>query len=93
MFPFLNCQRKRRIVVVLTIADGCESTERQNVKTVHLVGHSFDCLPGHVTIAVTGSGSTLQSATCDAVRSLFADEKLNRKRIASFKISLVVVKG
>jgi len=61
------------------------------VKVVNIIGHEFDALPGHVTVNGRGSGSTLRSATCDALRDLLKHPKLHRKHIGSFKLSVVVI--
>ena len=61
------------------------------MKLVQVVGHKFDCLPGHVTIGGRGSGSSLRTAVCDAIRNMFADQRLNRKHINDFKLSVVVL--
>jgi hypothetical protein len=61
------------------------------VKTVSVVAHAFDCLPGHVTVNGRGTGSTLRSATCDAIRDLLKDQRLRRKHINDFKLQVVVI--
>jgi hypothetical protein len=60
------------------------------MKIVSIVGHSFDCLPGHITISARGTGSSLRTAICDAVREMFNDSRLHRKHIKDFKISIAV---
>jgi hypothetical protein len=61
------------------------------MKTVNVVAHAFDSLPGHVTISVRGRGFNLRAALCDAIREMFKDERLRRKRIDDFKLSVVVL--
>ena len=61
------------------------------MKTVSLIGHAFDCLPGHVTISARGTGSHVRTAVCDAVRTMFLDKRLHRKRVGDFKLSVVVI--
>jgi len=61
------------------------------VKLVNIIGHEFDALPGHVTVSGRGSGSSLRTATCDALRDLLKNTKLHRKNIGSFKLSVVVI--
>jgi hypothetical protein len=61
------------------------------MKIVNIIGHEFDALPGHVTVSGRGSGSSLRSATCDALRELLKDPRLHRKHIGSFKLSVVVI--
>lgn len=61
------------------------------MKTVQIVGHAFDCLPGHITIAARGTGSNVRVAICDAVRDMFSDKRLHRKRVGDFKLSVVVI--
>lgn len=61
------------------------------MKTVSIVGHAFDCLPGHVTIPARGVGSNLRVAVCDALRNMFDDKRLYRKHIGDFKLSVVVI--
>jgi len=62
------------------------------MKAVSIVGHAFDCLPGHVQITARGVGSDLRVAICDAVREMFQDERLHRKRIKEFKLAVVADK-
>lgn len=61
-------------------------------KTVQILGHAFDCLPGHVTIPARGEGGTVRIATMRAVSSLFDDQRLRHKQIGDFKLSVVVVR-
>jgi hypothetical protein len=68
-----------------------DGSREKNMKVVNIIGHEFDALPGHVTVNGRGSGSTLQSATCDALRELLKDQRLRRKHIGSFKLSVVVI--
>jgi hypothetical protein len=60
------------------------------MKTVQVLGHAFDCLPGHVTIAGKGSGTNVRAATKAAVDNMLSDERLNHKRIGNFKMTVVV---
>jgi hypothetical protein len=60
-------------------------------KSVQVVGYQFDALPGHVRVAVRGTGNTLRIALQRAIGNLFRDPKLRRKRIDSFKLSVVVI--
>lgn len=64
-----------------------------NIKTVHVLAHGFDCLPGHVTIGAYGSGSNLRAAVIHGVREALKDKRLSRKRIGEFKMSVVVIGG
>lgn len=61
------------------------------MKTVSAIGHAFDCLPGHVTVTARGTGSNVRVAICDAIRVMFTDKRLYRKRIGDFKLSIVVI--
>ncbi len=61
------------------------------MKTVQVIGHAFDCLPGHVTIQGQGSGGNVRIATMRAVSVMFCDSKLRHKQISDFKISVVVI--
>jgi hypothetical protein len=60
------------------------------MKIVQIVGHAFDSLPGHITIPARGTGSNAHGM-CHAVRVLFSDKRLHRKRIHNFKLSVVIV--
>jgi len=60
------------------------------MKNVTVIGHTFGCLPGHVTIPARGSGGTTRVATIRAVSNLMDAEKLRGKRIREFKITVVV---
>jgi len=60
-------------------------------KSVQVIGHAFDCLPGHVTIAGRGSAYSVRVATIRAVAAMFADSRLFRKQIGDFKMSIVVI--
>lgn len=60
-------------------------------KCVHVLGHAFDCLPGHMMIAARGHGSSVRVATREAVNSLFSDPRLRRKHVGNFKMSVVVI--
>ena len=61
------------------------------MKTVSVIGHSFDCLPGHVTISGRGTGSNVRTAVCHAVRVMFGDKRLHRKHVGDLKLSVVVI--
>lgn len=61
------------------------------MKVVEIVGHEFDCLPGHVMIDGRGVGSSLRTAVCDAIRNMFSDRRLHHKRISEFKLSVIVL--
>jgi hypothetical protein len=61
------------------------------MKTVNVVAHSFDCLPGHVTVAAKAKGGNVRVATARAVGLVFLDERLRRKQISDFKLSVVVI--
>jgi hypothetical protein len=61
-------------------------------KTVSVLAHEFDCLPGHVTTRATGEGGTLRVATMRAVSNLLDDPRLRGKRIGEFKLNVVVLK-
>lgn len=60
-------------------------------KAVSIIGHKFDCLPGHVTISARGSGSNLRVAVQKAIKTLLWDKRLHRKHIGTFSVSVVVV--
>jgi hypothetical protein len=60
-------------------------------KTVAVIGHAFDCLPGHVTISARGKGATVRVATMRGVSNMLDDQRLRRKQIGDFKISVVVI--
>jgi hypothetical protein len=64
----------------------------KNVKEVSILAHSFDCLPGHVTIRATGKASTLRVAGMRAVEKILSAPELKRKRYSDFKMTLVVIK-
>lgn len=57
------------------------------MKTVHVTGYQFDCLPGHVRIAGKGEGSSLRVAVLRAIGSMFNDPRLRHRQIDDFKIS------
>lgn len=61
------------------------------MKTVHVTGHSFDCMPAHVTVAGKGSGANVRVATQRAVGEMLCDQRLYKKHINDFKISVVVI--
>jgi len=61
------------------------------MKTVSVVAHAFDCLPGHVTITARGSGGNLRVAVSRAVNVLLSDTRLRQKRVSDFKMSIVVI--
>lgn len=61
------------------------------MKTVHVIGYQFDCLPGHVSIAGRGQGSNIRAAVGAAVRNVLSDSKLRRKHLGGFKLSVVVI--
>lgn len=61
------------------------------MKTVNIIGHEFDALPGHVIVNGRGSGSTLRVAVREAISDMLADARLHRKHIGSFKVSVVVI--
>lgn len=61
------------------------------MKTVQVVGHAFDCLPGHVTISGRGSGSSVRVAVKKAIERMFEDDRLYRKQIGDFKMTAVVI--
>jgi hypothetical protein len=61
------------------------------MKTVSVVAHAFDCLPGHVTINGRGSGRTLHTAVCRAVASSLRDRRLRWKHVNDFKLQVVVI--
>lgn len=50
------------------------------MKTVQIIGHAFDCLPGHVTISARGTGGTVRVATQRAIGKMLWDKRLYRKR-------------
>lgn len=61
------------------------------MKTVFVVGHAFDCLPGHVTIGKTNSGFNMRVAVARAVADVLSDERLKHKQIGEFKMTVVVI--
>ena len=60
-------------------------------KTVQVLGHAFDCLPGHVTIAGRGEGHNVRVATTRAIDNMFDDQRLYRKQVGEFRLSVVVI--
>lgn len=60
-------------------------------KTVHLIAHAFDCLPGHVTITSRGEGGNLRIAVQRALAAVLSSEKIRGKRVGDFKISVIVI--
>lgn len=60
-------------------------------KTVEVIAYQFDSLPGHIRVAGRGSGATLRVALQRAVGNLFNQPALRRKRVDSFKLSVVVI--
>jgi hypothetical protein len=56
------------------------------MKTVSVVAHAFDCLPGHVTLNGRGSGRNLRTAVCRAVASTLRDRRLRWKHVNDFKL-------
>lgn len=60
------------------------------MKAVQVVGHAFDCVPGHVTITSRGTGTNLKIAIGRAVKSMLKDPRLLRKRVHEFKMAVVV---
>ena len=60
-------------------------------KTVQVLGHQFDALPAHVTVAGKGTGYNLRVATIRAVQNMMDDPRLRHKQIGEFKISVVVI--
>ena len=61
------------------------------MKTVSIVAHAFDCLPGHVTITARGSGGNLRVAVSRAVQDVMSDDRLKWKKVSDFKMSVVVI--
>jgi hypothetical protein len=62
-----------------------------NRKVVQVLGHEFDCLAAHVTIAGKGTGANLRVAVQRAIANMLADPRLNHRRIDMFKLSAVVI--
>ena len=60
-------------------------------KTVEGIAYQFDSLPGHIRVSGRGSGATLRVALQRAVGNLFNQPALLRKRLDSFKLSVVVI--
>lgn len=60
------------------------------MKNVTIVGHAFDCLPGHKFLAESGSGSSLRVACAVALRKLLSRQELRRKHVGSFKLAVTV---
>jgi hypothetical protein len=63
------------------------------MKNVQVIAHSFNSLPGHVTISGRGKGSNLRVALQRAVGNLFLDHRLTGKRTTELKLSVVVEKA
>lgn len=63
----------------------------QPMKTVQVIGHSFDGAPAHLTVEGRGSGQSLKSAARKAVGAMLADRRLRWKHIDSFKLTAVVI--
>jgi len=61
------------------------------MKTVHVVAHQFDSLPGHIAVSARGTGANLRVATQRAISSIFRDKRLRYKQIGTFKISVVAI--
>lgn len=61
------------------------------IKTVQVLGHEFDSLPAHVTIAGRGCGHNLRVATIRAVSQMLDDRRLRHKQTGTFKLSVVVI--
>jgi hypothetical protein len=60
--------------------------------TASIIAHSFDCLPAHIQVSARGVGSRPRVAIQNAVGLLFTSHDLKRKRIGSFKVSVVLTK-
>lgn len=60
-------------------------------KTVSIVAHSFDCLPGHEQISARGEAGSVRVAIQRAVLSIFQDRRLRHKQINDFKMTVVVI--
>jgi hypothetical protein len=61
-------------------------------KTVQVLGHEFDCLASHVTIAGRGVGGNLRVAAERAIGNMLSDPRLDHKHIGAFKCSVVVIR-
>lgn len=61
------------------------------MKTVQVIGHSFDGAPAHLTVEGRGSGQSLKSAARKAVGAMLTDRRLRWKHIDSFKLTAVVI--
>jgi hypothetical protein len=64
-------------------------------KNVTVLGYQFDCLPAHITIPARGHGSSssVRIATQRAISKMLTDQRLRRKQIGDFKISVVVLEN
>jgi hypothetical protein len=62
------------------------------VKTVTIVGHTFDCLPGHLQITARGEGSSVRIAAQRAIKNLLKHDSIRRRRVNSFKLSVVITR-
>jgi hypothetical protein len=60
-------------------------------KTVQVVGHQFDAVAAHVTVAARGSGGNLRIAVTRAIGALLSDPRLKHRQIGEFKMSVVVI--
>jgi len=62
------------------------------LKTVSVVAHAFDCLPGHIQISGRGEGKQLRSAMFRAVSQVLRDPRLRWKHVNDFKMQIVVMR-
>jgi hypothetical protein len=60
------------------------------MKRVKLSAYEFASLPAHVTVESSGKGYSLSAALVNAVRNLTHDQRLKRRRIEYFKMSVTV---
>lgn len=61
-------------------------------KTVVVIATAFNCLPGHVTVEGKGSATTLAAAIHRAVTRVIKDPRLKRRRLARFKLDVVITR-
>lgn len=60
------------------------------MKSVTIMAHEFDCLPGHVVVTARGNGSNARVATAKAFKSLYKAPELKRRHLKSFKATVVI---
>jgi len=63
------------------------------MKIVSATAHQFNSLPGHITIAGRGTGTSVAIAAGRALDAIFGDARLYHKRIETFKVTFAVTEG